>query len=36
MLKSAAGVGTSVQVWIPFYPPAQAVERAQPPGPTYN
>jgi signal transduction histidine kinase len=36
MLKSAAGVGTSVQVWIPFYPPAQAVERAQPPGTTYN
>jgi signal transduction histidine kinase len=36
MLKSAAGVGTSVQVWIPFYPPAQAVERAQPPGATYN
>jgi hypothetical protein len=25
-----------VQVWIPFYPPAQAVERAQPPGATYN
>ena len=23
MLKSAAGVGTSVQVWIPFHPPAQ-------------
>ena len=36
MLKSAAGVGTSVQVWIPFYPPAQAVERAQPPGTTYS
>jgi signal transduction histidine kinase len=36
MLKSAAGVGTSVQVWIPFQPPAQAVERTQPPGTTYN
>jgi two-component system OmpR family sensor kinase len=36
MLKSAAGVGTSVQVWIPFFPPAQAAERAQPPGATYN
>ncbi len=36
MLKSAAGVGTSVQVWIPFYPPAQAAERTQPPGATYN
>jgi two-component system, OmpR family, sensor kinase len=23
MLKSAAGAGTSVQVWIPFHPPAQ-------------
>jgi two-component system, OmpR family, sensor kinase len=23
MLKSAEGVGTSVQVWIPFHPPAQ-------------
>jgi signal transduction histidine kinase len=36
MLKSAAGVGTSVQVWIPFQPPAQAAERTQPPGTTYN
>jgi two-component system OmpR family sensor kinase len=36
MLKSAAGVGTSVQVWIPFHPPAQAAERTQPPGTTYN
>ncbi len=36
MLKSAAGVGTSVQVWIPFQPPAQAAERSQPPGTTYN
>jgi two-component system OmpR family sensor kinase len=36
MLKSAAGVGTSVQVWIPFHPPAQDSERTQPPGATYN
>ena len=36
MLKSAARVGTSVQVWIPFHPPAQDSERAQPPGATYN
>ncbi len=31
MLKSAAGVGTSVQVWIPLHPPAQDSERT-----TYN
>ncbi len=36
MLKSAAGVGTSVQVWIPFYPPAKDAERTQPPGATYS
>ena len=36
MLKSAAGVGTSVQVWIPFHPPDQAAERTQPPGETHN
>ena len=36
MLKSAAGVGTSVQVWIPFHPPDQATERTQPPSETHN
>jgi signal transduction histidine kinase len=36
MLKSAAGVGTSVQVWIPSHPPAQNSERIQPLGTTYN
>jgi signal transduction histidine kinase len=36
MLKSAPGVGTSVQVWIPFQPPAQNAERIQPPGTSYN
>ncbi len=36
MLKSAAGVGTSVQVWIPFHPPAQDSERTRQPGATYN
>jgi len=35
MLRSAVGVGTSVQVWIPFQPPAQVSERT-PPGATYN
>src|SRR3984893_8575479 len=29
MLKSAPGVGTSVQIWIPFQPPAQESERTQ-------
>jgi signal transduction histidine kinase len=29
MLKSALGVGTSVQVWIPFRPPAQPATEAQ-------
>jgi len=36
MLKSAPGIGTSVQVWIPFHPPAQDPERMQTPGTTYN
>ena len=36
MLKSAPGVGTSVQVWIPFHPPAQDPERMQAPGTSYN
>ena len=31
MLRSAVGVGTSVQVWIPFQPPAQVSERMPPP-----
>ncbi len=30
MLKSSGGVGTSVQVWIPFHPPAQNAERIPP------
>jgi signal transduction histidine kinase len=36
MLKSALGVGTSVQIWIPFQPPAQDAERISPPGASYN
>ena len=36
MLKSAPGVGTSVQVWIPFHPPAQDPERMQTSGTTYD
>jgi signal transduction histidine kinase len=36
MLKSAPGIGTSVQVWIPFHPPAQDAERMQGPGTTYD
>jgi two-component system OmpR family sensor kinase len=36
MLKSAPGIGTSVQVWIPFRPPAQDAERLQSPDATYN
>jgi two-component system, OmpR family, sensor kinase len=39
MLKSALGTGTSVQVWIPFHPPAPPDTDAQhPPGPdvAYN
>jgi two-component system OmpR family sensor kinase len=31
LLKSTAGVGTSVQVWIPFHPPAQDTAPARPP-----
>jgi signal transduction histidine kinase len=37
MLKSARGAGTSVQVWIPFHPPAQHdAGRMQPPNASYN
>jgi signal transduction histidine kinase len=36
MLKSAAGVGTSVQVWIPFHPPAEDSGRTQVLGGTYT
>ena len=36
MLKSAPGVGTSVQVWIPFQPPAQDSDHIQASGTTYN
>ena len=36
MLKSAPGIGTSVQVWIPFHPPDQDSERIQAPRTTYN
>ena len=41
MLKSSAGAGTSVQVWIPFHPPAQPDDTDDPerrPGPdaVYN
>ena len=40
MLRSTPGVGTSVQVWIPFRPPAQPGaedrERASGPGPVHN
>jgi len=36
MLKSAPRIGTSVQVWIPFHPPAQVSERMQAQGTTYN
>jgi two-component system OmpR family sensor kinase len=36
MLRSAVGVGTSVQVWIPFQPPAQVADRIPPSGATYN
>jgi two-component system OmpR family sensor kinase len=37
MLKSARGAGTSVQVWIPFHPPAQHdAGRMQPPDVGYN
>jgi len=36
MLKSAPGVGTSVQVWIPSNPPVQNAERIRPPGTSYS
>ena len=36
MLRSAVGVGTSVQVWIPFQPPAQVAERIPPADPAYG
>ena len=36
MLKSTAGAGTSVQVWIPFHPPAHDTEPGQPPDASYN
>ena len=36
MLRSAVGVGTSVQVWIPFQPPAQVSERIPPQDATYG
>jgi two-component system OmpR family sensor kinase len=36
MLKSAFGAGTSVQVWIPFQPPARDSERMQPPDASNN
>jgi len=36
MLRSAVGVGTSVQVWIPFQPPAQVTERILPQDTTYG
>jgi two-component system OmpR family sensor kinase len=37
MLKSALGAGTSVQVWIPFHPPAQDdPRRMQRPDASYN
>jgi signal transduction histidine kinase len=36
MLKSAEGIGTSVQVWIPFRPPAADAELTMPQNVTYN
>jgi len=36
MLKSAPGVGTSVQVWVPFHPPAQNAGRIHPADASYN
>ena len=36
MLKSAPGVGTSVQVWIPFHPPARNADRIQPTDASYS
>jgi signal transduction histidine kinase len=36
MLKSAEGIGTSVQVWIPFHPPAANSEHTMPRDARYN
>jgi len=36
MLRSGVGAGTSVQVWIPFQPPAQVTERTPPNGAAYG
>ena len=36
MLKSAQGEGTSVQVWIPFQPPAAGAEQPLPPEASAN
>ena len=36
MLKSAEGIGTSVQVWIPYHPPAADSEHTMPQNVTYN
>jgi len=36
MLRSGVGTGTSVQVWIPFQPPAQVTERPPPHGVAYG
>ncbi len=36
MLKSAPGVGTSVQIWIPSHPPARNADRIQPADASYN
>jgi signal transduction histidine kinase len=36
MLRSAEGVGTTVQVWIPFRPPAPDSERTMAPGASYS
>jgi two-component system OmpR family sensor kinase len=36
MLKSAPGIGTSVQVWIPYQPPTHDAARLHGPDSTYN
>ncbi len=36
MLRSAADIGTSVQVWIPFHPPAADSEHTMPRNAAYN
>ena len=36
MLKSAEGIGTSVQVWIPFHPPAADSEHTMPQNVAHN